>query len=175
LKADSFQGDKVLKELGSFWNISTSEIPGGIRIVKTSNGHMDGDFVYDFEDCPDLALTFIVLCAATGLSSKFFGLGSLKIKESNRLRAIQEELNKVGVELHISQDEKSAFLESPLLATPAFPLEFNTHHDHRIAMSLAILPLAAPLEVIFRDSDVIEKSFPAFWNELTKAGFKISQ
>ncbi len=174
LKSDSLQGDKVLKDLGIFWDISTSEIPDGIRIVKSGSGKMAGDFVFDFEDCPDLALTFIVLCAASGRSAKFNGLSSLKIKESNRLRAIQEELKKVGVELQLSQDEKSAFLESPVLVLPDSPIEFNTHQDHRIAMSLAILPLAAPFEAIFHDSEVSEKSYPAFWKELTKAGFRIS-
>jgi 3-phosphoshikimate 1-carboxyvinyltransferase len=171
LQMNSQQGDKVVAALCEFWNIESQCIPGGVRIRKTNEYFPAAKFSYSFHDCPDLALSFICLCAATGTSGDFSGLSSLRLKESDRLRAIQEEFNKVGVHLLIRNDGNSASLESPKANWPEKLPEFNCHQDHRIAMALVILQAGKQRSAFFSDERVVNKSYPGFWEEIKKAGF----
>jgi 3-phosphoshikimate 1-carboxyvinyltransferase len=171
LQMESQQGDKVVAALCEFWNIESLRIPGGVRIRKAKAYSPAAKFNYSFHDCPDLALSLICICAATGTSGDFSGLSSLRLKESDRLSAIQEELKKVGVHLLIHADGNSASLESPSADWPVNLPEFNCHQDHRIAMSLVILLAGKQRSAVFSDERVVDKSYPGFWEEIKKAGF----
>jgi 3-phosphoshikimate 1-carboxyvinyltransferase len=171
LQMDSPQGDKVVAHLCQFWNIESQGIPGGVRISKTKEYSPEKRFRHSFQDCPDLALSFICLCAATGTSGDFSGLSSLRLKESDRLVAIQEEMKKVGLHLLIHTDGNSASLESQRINWPDKLPEFNCHQDHRIAMSLVILLAGKQRSAAFSNARVVNKSYPGFWEEIKKAGF----
>ena len=171
LQADSMQGDRIAAELATLWNVKTLAIPGGIRITKDSGTEENAEFRFSFHDCPDLALTFICLCAASGRKGYFSGLSSLSIKESDRLHAIRQELRKAGTELKIHSGGDAASLEASAGDWPANPPQFECHGDHRIAMSLSILLAGKQRTAFFSDEKVVAKSYPGFWQELQRAGF----
>lgn len=173
LHPESAQGDRVIADLFRFWHIETKSTSDGIRITKTSEFRAGKKFHYSFENCPDLALTFICLCASSQTVAEFHGLKSLRIKESDRLEAIRQELSKTGIILEVPDEGDSAYLKGPFPEWPVNPPEFSCHKDHRIAMSLAILLAGKNRRAFFDDEVVVKKSFPRFWEEIQKAGFSI--
>ena len=98
LKEKSFQGDQAIAKLMEHFGVTTKYTEDGVTLTKSNiiNGH----FKDNFTDCPDLAQTIIVLCAAKGISGEFFGLESLKIKETDRTKALQTELGKIGADFY---------------------------------------------------------------------------
>lgn len=128
----------------------------------------------DFADYPDLVLPVVVACCLKGVPFRFTGVRNLRIKESDRLSSLQTELKKLGYELIVKDDEVSYVISHPssliLSKTPVF----DTHNDHRIAMSLAPCALLTG-EVIINDAEVVNKSYPDYWKNLEKAGFKIEK
>ena len=126
----------------------------------------------NFINCPDLAQTFAVLCAAMGHACTFYGLQTLKIKETDRVLAIKHELNKLGGDFVENGD---SWKVEPI---PAINLEsnksytLNTYEDHRMAMAFA--PLAVKTTISFDDREVVNKSYPTFWEDMRNLGFKIA-
>jgi 3-phosphoshikimate 1-carboxyvinyltransferase len=123
---------------------------------------------FDFADYPDLAQTVIVLCAAKNIKATFSGLQSLRIKETDRIAALQNELVKFGVKL----EEISA---GNFQLTGAFIMShqhIKTYNDHRMAMAFA--PLALLGRISIEDAEVVQKSYPNFWDEMKKLGFDLS-
>jgi 3-phosphoshikimate 1-carboxyvinyltransferase len=171
LEQDSTQGDRIAADLATFWNVQTQAVPGGIRIIKGSETKENAMFSFSFHDCPDLALTFICLCAASGRKGDFSGLSSLSIKESDRLQVIREELNKAGTELKIHPGGDAASLEASAGNWPVNPPQFECHGDHRIAMALSILLAGKDRSAFFSDERVVGKSYPSYWKDLQKACF----
>lgn len=138
------------------------------EIPSSGIGHTDTS-VIDLKDCPDLAQTIIVCAAAKGLNLKFTGLETLKIKETNRVKALQNELAKIGVEL--IEDNFIYTLNCTRLHFPE-KVSIKTYDDHRMAMAFAPLSVFIP-QLEIEDMDVVEKSYPAFWKDLETAGFKV--
>jgi 3-phosphoshikimate 1-carboxyvinyltransferase len=123
----------------------------------------------DFINCPDLAQTFAVLCAAMGHKCIFTGLQTLKIKETNRILAVKTELQKVGGDF-IEEGDKWTVIPIPadkLLSSAEVTI--NTYADHRMAMAFA--PLATKMTLQFDDVVVVNKSYPTFWQDLERVGF----
>ena len=171
LFTSSHQGDKILRELFLSFGIQTTSLEKGTRIENSGGIHPENVFSYDFEDCPDLALTFIALCASLGLEGRFSGLASLQIKESRRLQVIQSELKKAGIELEADGEFKTAYLKKQQAGWPETVPTFQCHKDHRIAMALSILLAGKTRTAGFDEADVVTKSFPGYWTEIQKAGF----
>jgi 3-phosphoshikimate 1-carboxyvinyltransferase len=169
----SLQGDAILPEIYKSFAVKTELLENGIRLTK--KGKTIEKFEFDFTNQPDLAQSTIVTCAALGIKGRFKGLESLRIKETDRLNALVNELTKFGVkcliksdsELHISNkkpESESKKCQSKILAT---------YNDHRMAMSFA------PLAMIFKEiqienPDVVSKSYPGFWTELNSVGINYS-
>src|SRR5690606_34242436 len=105
----------------------------------------------DFTHCPDLAQTVAVVCAAKGIKGHFTGLESLRIKETDRIAALQHELQKIGADL-LEDGNQWTLSPSPSLPEKAF---FNTYKDHRMAMAFA--PLATHMQVVIEDPAVVRK------------------
>jgi 3-phosphoshikimate 1-carboxyvinyltransferase len=120
---------------------------------------------YDFTDCPDLAQTVAVVAAALGVPLRFTGLHSLRIKETDRIAAIQNELRKFGADMvEVSPD---VFEVQP----GDFQVnnqEVATYEDHRMAMAFAPLAMRGPLTIA--EPGVVRKSYPSYWRELAKVG-----
>lgn len=176
LRQSSLQGDAVLTELMENFGVST-EFKAGGALLK-SDGTLPQKFSYDFIDCPELALSFIVLCAGLGVEGRFSGLKTLEGKESNRVQVIKEELAKMDIELNIIDSNNASIpgnkkAKENLLKIKS--LQFRSGNDHRIAMALGTIAALSSSPVEMDHADVVEKSFPTFWNELKEIGFKISK
>ena len=160
LKEGSFQGDSVLERYFRSFGVETSYQPEGALITKTRP--LNTVINFDLISCPDLAPAMIVTAAALGFEGNFIELNSLRIKESDRLEAIKNELGKAGIKCTITEDSLSFLPQKMEVTQPV-----DTYNDHRIAMAFAPLAiLGKPITV--NDPEVVSKSYPGFWNELQK-------
>lgn len=177
LFAHSLQGDAVLSQMMRQFGVETTFADGKAHLRKAKDTAPVRDFEWDFITCPDLAQTLAATCAGLGVRGLFTGLETLRIKETDRIAALQKELAKVGVIL----EEASPHL-APRHGKPYFILQgearsaslpvFDTYEDHRMAMALA--PLAMRFPVAIREPQVVEKSYPDFWKDLEKMGFAVT-
>jgi 3-phosphoshikimate 1-carboxyvinyltransferase len=140
---------------------------GGVALLKDDRKPIRK--IFDLKDCPDLAQTLIVCCAAFGHDATFTGLETLKIKETNRIKALQTELAKLGVQL--IEKNLTYKLDGSGRVLPA-KIQIETYDDHRMAMAFAPLALIID-EVEIQDPEVVNKSYPDFWKHLQQAGFEI--
>ena len=115
-----------------------------------------------------MAQTVAVVCAAKGIKGYFTGLESLRIKETDRIKALQNELEKIGAVLREDDPEHWTLLPSQSLPHRA---SFLTYKDHRMAMAFA--PLATLMDVEIEKPEVVRKSYPNFWNDMRTVGFNI--
>ncbi len=170
LKEASLQGDSRIQEIMQQLGVTTVRQGNAITLDKTTltGGQQE---ILDLKDCPDLAQTIIVAAAAKGLNLAFTGLETLKIKETNRVKALQNELAKIGVAL--TEENEVYTLECQQLQFPQ-KVSIKTYDDHRMAMAFAPLSLVIP-EVEIEDMDVVEKSYPDYWKDLEKAGFMVKE
>ncbi|MBL7857920.1 MAG: 3-phosphoshikimate 1-carboxyvinyltransferase [Cyclobacteriaceae bacterium] len=161
LMLKSLQGDSVIthimKDLGV---IATTEKD----LVKLTKATSSRAITWDFTHCPDLAQTLAVVCAAKGITGNFTGLESLRIKETDRIAALQQELRKIGADLQESADQWTLIpsLQLPKAAT------FQTYKDHRMAMAFA--PLATQMDISIENPNVVRKSYPRFWDDINTFG-----
>lgn len=169
LKEESLQGDSEIQQLMVNLGVSTARTLNGI--VLTSAPEQSITEVMNLKDCPDLAQTIIVCAAAKGLNLSFTGLETLKIKETNRIEALQNELSKIGVTL--TEDNEVYTLDCSGIYFPE-KITIKTYDDHRMAMAFAPLSLLIA-EVEIEDYQVVEKSYPDFWKDLEKAGFTVTE
>jgi 3-phosphoshikimate 1-carboxyvinyltransferase len=196
LKEHSLQGDSRIAELMRPLGVKTSRTEHGVLLryedgtaeqvamLEDETGLVEGSMpgnsvrgstsdntadVIDLKDCPDLAQTIIVCAAAKGLNLRFTGLETLKIKETNRVKALQNELAKIGVEL-----VEDNFIYTLNCQNLHFPkrVSIRTYDDHRMAMAFAPLSIFVK-ELEIEDMDVVEKSYPDFWKDLDIAGFLV--
>ena len=168
LRKNSNQGDSVLTELMENLGVSTEFKENSVVLRNTGKCQ---DFEWDFTHCPDIAQTIAVIVAQKGVSAKFHGLESLRIKETDRIEAIKVELAKFGTDVTVIGDESIEIIK------PSFELkpntEIETYHDHRMAMAFAPLGLIAPIDIL--DPSVVNKSYPDYWRDLKDAGFSVDE
>ncbi|MCD0489480.1 3-phosphoshikimate 1-carboxyvinyltransferase [Pedobacter sp. MC2016-14] len=170
LKEQSLQGDSRIQEIMQLLGIQTIRKGTGIEISSAIEPQTIDGFL-NLKDCPDLAQTIIVCAAAKGLNLRFTGLETLKIKETDRIKALQNELAKIGVQL--LEDNEVYTLDCTNLNFPEH-ITIKTYDDHRMAMAFAPLSLLIK-EVEIEDYQVVEKSYPDFWKDLEKAGFSVRE
>ncbi|MDP9078470.1 MAG: 3-phosphoshikimate 1-carboxyvinyltransferase [Bacteroidota bacterium] len=161
----SLQGDSVITEIMANFGITSQFKDGGVYLQKEAKPLARK--IFDLKECPDLAQTIIVVCAALGHEATFTGLETLKIKETDRIKALQNELAKIGVKLIEKGQVYKLDCSEKQIPEHVF---INTYDDHRMAMAFAPLALLIP-QVEVEDADVVEKSYPAFWTDLEKVGF----
>ena len=167
LNGYSLQGDSKITEIMANFGITSQFKNGGVFVEKEPK--ILERKIFDLKECPDLAQTIIVVCAALGHNCTFTGLETLKIKETNRVLALQTELAKIGVKL--IEKNLSYKLDCNELHFPE-KMIVNTYEDHRMAMAFA--PLALKIKQLeIEEKQVVDKSYPYFWNDLEKAGFEI--
>jgi|AntRauTorcE11898_2_1112593.scaffolds.fasta_scaffold00222_3 3-phosphoshikimate 1-carboxyvinyltransferase len=166
LKEDSLQGDAVLHDWMKDFGIQTT-FAGEAAWLEKNHSQKPAGFSKDFLLCPDLAQTFMALAAALEVHARFSGLRTLRIKETDRLKAMKSELKKFGVQLQISGDQVEIIPQKLIESHQSI----KTYHDHRMAMALTMLAVRTG-EVIIENPGVVEKSYPGFWKELEKVGFE---
>ncbi len=160
----SLQGDRVIVDMMEQLGVACE--PRTNQILLRKKDHLP-HFSWDFTDCPDLAQTIAVVCATKGIEASFKGLASLRIKETDRIAALQQELSKINAQLIEDGDGWK------LIPSTHLPDEVNIHtyHDHRMAMAFA--PLATIMHVTIEDPAVTRKSYPKFWDDLKSLGFQL--
>ncbi|MCF8284782.1 MAG: 3-phosphoshikimate 1-carboxyvinyltransferase [Sphingobacteriales bacterium] len=168
-KPKSTQGDAILAEWMRDWNVETTFEEDGIRLTHTE--HFAPADLYDFVNCPDIAQTLITLSALRKHALKFTGVDSLRVKETDRLEAMQNELGKLGVEMLIL-DSGHWTLDTGRWTLDA-GLSIESYHDHRMAMAFSILAMVVP-EVTIEHPEVVSKSYPNFWKDMEVLGFSLS-
>ena len=166
-KQNSLQGDRKIALIMENFGIHTQFTDKGIVITKD-------DFIsypksLNLKECPDIAQTLMVIAAGLGIDLEFSGLETLKIKETDRVEAIKKELAKLNVP--VISDEGQTKVWGTKVNFPN-KIEFNTYHDHRMALSLVPLIYHIP-EVTIQNRSVVNKSYPTFWADLESLGFKI--
>ena len=173
LNEASVQGDSVIAEIANLMLVESSfnQEDKTVTITKNQDSLADS-FYYDYLECPDLAQTLIAMLGGLGIEGEFKGLQTLKIKETDRVEAMRNEMAKFGVifeeldednwKLSFNKDFKSK--DAPIIPT---------YEDHRMAMAIAPLCLKFG-PIIIEEPEVVVKSYPDFWKDLESLGFEIT-
>ena len=158
----SIQGDSILSELMVQFGVKT--VFNSDNAIINSEHCLLTEFNYDFTNCPDLVMTFAVLCIGKGIKAEFSGVQNLRIKESDRLNSLKIELEKCGALVELNNDK---IIINPIeLKNPG---RIEVYNDHRIAMSFAPLAsLIGPFEI--ENPSVVNKSYPEFWKQMEGVG-----
>lgn len=170
LRDSSRQGDSVIRYIFSLLGVRTtfaaphSTQPTSVKLSRHTQ-HVDR-LAYDFLNCPDLAQTVVVTCCALGIPFHFTGLASLRIKETDRLKALQHELEKLGFVIHAENDSELVWNGSK--CEPHLDKGIDTYEDHRMAMAFAPLAIKYP-GLRINNPEVVTKSYPDFWSDMQKA------
>jgi 3-phosphoshikimate 1-carboxyvinyltransferase len=161
LKENSLQGDSVIVNIMAELGVKSTFTADGVLLQKNK---ANDTFEWDFTDCPDLAQTVAVVLVAKKIKGIFTGLESLKIKETDRVLALQNELAKIGGTLE-EVEAKTRYAVNSGGSWAETP-RFETYDDHRMAMAFA--PLGMILDVIIEEPGVVAKSYPSYWEDLSK-------
>jgi 3-phosphoshikimate 1-carboxyvinyltransferase len=173
LELESLQGDANIAGWFTQFGVISTQKTDGVLLVKNENIAPE-KLIHDFIENPDVAQTMACLCVAKQIPFNFTGLKTLKIKETDRISALQNELSKFGAELTEPNEGELAWngkinsnilIENPVI---------ETYHDHRMALAFAPMALNG-YRLQISDPMVITKSYPGFWEDLKTAGFTIKE
>jgi 3-phosphoshikimate 1-carboxyvinyltransferase len=167
--SESKQGDAALSHLYEKLGVMTHFDRGKIILSKQSHFTVPHYISMDLKNTPDLAQTIAVSCLGMGVGCKLTGLHTLKIKETDRLMALKIEMEKLGAQVQIT--DNSLELENTNSLKKDVPID--TYNDHRMAMAFAPLGLKVP--IVIKNSGVVSKSYPSFWDDLKRIGFDLDQ
>lgn len=163
----SLQGDALLAELYRDFGVETTFKKDTV-VLKKTHFPQKAHFEYNLNNTPDIAQTIAVTCLGLGATCKLTGLHTLKIKETDRLIAMQNELEKFGIAVFV--DEDTLWIKNTVGILPD-DKEIATYNDHRMAMAFA--PLVLKTKLMIKDAEVVTKSYPGFWSDLEKLGVNI--
>ncbi len=169
----SKQGDSSVRYIFSLLGVKTifetkdEGVPQTVTLRKS--GRRVPRLEYDFVNSPDLAQTFVVVCAMMGVKFHFTGLGTLKIKETDRIEALKTEMRKLG--FVIRDENNSELIWDGERCEPDANAAIDTYEDHR--MALAFAPVAMLQSITINNPQVVTKSYPNYWKDLEMAGFEI--
>jgi len=172
LQQDTLQGDAGIVGLFNCLGVNTEFNADSITLTKKTlsiSGLYSLNF--DFINMPDIAQTAVVTCCMLGISFRFSGLQSLRIKETDRIQALTKELFKLGYRLETEVD--SVLTWNGLISDVEKDPVIETYKDHRMAMAFAPIALRNKHGIKIADPDVVSKSYTNFWKDLENAGFKI--
>ena len=167
-KKDSLQGDAVLQEIYTHLGVQTT-FEGSKINLKKINTKVSESLDLDLANAPDIAQTIVVTCLGLQVKCNLTGLHTLKIKETDRLEALKNEICKFGTSVDITDDSLHLSDSKPLKSGAVV----ETYNDHRMAMAFA--PLALRTEFSIKEAEVVSKSFPDFWKNLAELGFNTSE
>ncbi|MGB3143022.1 MAG: 3-phosphoshikimate 1-carboxyvinyltransferase [Maribacter sp.] len=167
-KHNSLQGDSVLGEIYKSFGVDTEFGEHEITLIKTDR-KLSIENNFDLANAPDIAQTIAVACFGLGVGCHLTGLHTLKIKETDRLVALDTELSKFGAPISVT-DKTLTLLPSEHINPE---VTVDTYNDHRMAMAFA--PLAMKTSLFVNDAEVVSKSYPDFWNDLEQLHFKVTE
>lgn len=167
-KKNSLQGDSVLAEIYQDFGVKTVFNENKTITISKSNHKINNlqPITYNLQQSPDIAQTIAVTCFGLGLGCHLTGLHTLKIKETDRIQALKNELENIGASVSITNNsislKSSKFIKENIT--------IKTYQDHRMAMAFA--PLALKTSLIIEDAEVVSKSYPDFWDDLKSCGIQ---
>ena len=160
-KQKSLQGDSVLSEIYKSFGVQTTFKENSI-ILEKINGFKNPDRVsFDLIKAPDIAQTISVTAFGMGIACDLTGLHTLKIKETDRLVALDVELKKLGADISVTNESLHLKSATSIKADVAI----DTYQDHRMAMAFA--PLLLKTSIIINEAAVVSKSYPTFWEDFS--------
>lgn len=163
LKENSLQGDSAIVDIMTQLGVKSTFTKDGVLLTKII---AQPALTWDFTNCPDLAQTVVVTCVAKGIEATFTGIESLKIKETDRIFALQNELKKFGGSLTEVIPNTEYKVRGSGFAFGNTAISIATYDDHRMAMAFA--PLAMLTDITIEEPHVVVKSYPSFWEDLKK-------
>lgn len=167
-KKESLQGDSCLAEIYQHFGVQTVFGDNFITLKKEKESAKEV-LVIDLKNAPDIAQTIAVTCFAEGIACNLVGLHTLKIKETDRLVALHDELSKLGATISVT--DKSLHLEEA--SEIKENIAIKTYNDHRMAMAFAPLALKVPIQIL--NAEVVTKSYQKFWDDMQQIGIKIRE
>lgn len=172
LTAQQIQGDAVIADIATKFGVQTTYNNKAVTLTKTAQVQ-PAHFQYDFLECPDLAQTVVSFCAALQTAVNCNGLQTLRIKETDRIAALDIELQKLGLASLVEIDSNAWKLNILDQSQIHINLPIHTYEDHRMAMAFAPLVIKTN-EILIEEPNVVTKSYPLFWKDLAALGFTIS-
>lgn len=166
-KENSLQGDAILSEIYNNLGVS-SKFNNSVLTIEKVSDDLPNSLELDLSNTPDIAQTIAISCLGLKINCNLTGLHTLKIKETDRLLALKNEIKKLGTNIEISNNSLEINSPKPLLNN----VEIKTYNDHRMAMSFA--PLMLRTDIYINDANVVSKSYPNFWNDLEKLGLNLA-
>lgn len=163
---DSLQGDSKVAEFYKLLGIETRFDKESIRLSKVENFKLPQKIELDLNDTPDLAQTIAVTCLGLEVECVLTGLHTLKVKETDRLVALKNEIEKFGAEIFITTES----LHLKPISNLNSEVKIKTYQDHRMAMAFAPLALKTDLDIL--NPEVVSKSFPDFWEKMKMLGLQ---
>ena len=167
-KESSLQGDSVLSEIYKDFGVETTFLNNEMKLVKVNDCQV-ATINCELNNAPDIAQTIAVTCLGLGVNCYLEGLRTLKIKETDRLVALKTEIEKFGTKVSITNDSLSISNIQPLNNN----IEVETYKDHRMAMAFA--PLGLRANFVINKAEVVSKSYPDFWKDLSQIGFSLKE
>jgi len=172
LRLQSLQGDAAQSEwFENYFGVQSKQLGNDIQLIKLKAPEIK-IVELDFIENPDIAQTFAVLAVCQKIPFHFKGLATLKIKETDRIQALKNELSKFGATLTEPADGELAWDGTFDQSFVNQPPVIETYHDHRMALAFAPAAMVYP-KIIINDPKVITKSYPSYWDDLKKVGFRI--
>lgn len=158
-KGKSLQGDSVLATIYKEFGVISTFNEHTLTLEKDPSYQQVKKVAFDLIKAPDIAQTIAVTCFGMGIACDLTGLHTLKIKETDRLVALETELGKLGATITIT--DKSLHLEAAKQIKEN--ISIDTYQDHRMAMAFA--PLLLKTKLIINEPEVVSKSYPTFWED----------
>lgn len=159
-KQTSLQGDSVLQEIYKSFGVTTTFNEHTITLTKTPNFTLPKKVEFDLVKAPDIAQTIAVTAFGLGVACHMSGLHTLKIKETDRIVALDNELSKLGASIETSDETLTVNVFTGDINSDIY---IKTYNDHRMAMAFA--PLLLKTNINIDDAGVVSKSYPSYWDD----------
>ena len=164
LRSDSLQGDRAVRTYFEQLGVATREEADGLHLVQTHS--VTEYFMADMAATPDLVPAIAVTCALKGVPFRLSGVANLRVKETDRLQALCNEMARLGVTL-LCPDADTLLCDTTSAPTTEGCPRMATYGDHRMAMALAPAALVRG-SVEIEDPEVVNKSYPDYWDHLAR-------
>ena len=172
LYQNSVQPDYHLISFFSLLGVESKFHNSYVVLKKVKNANIPFKISWHFNNSPDFALTAFVACLGLNLELHASGLDTLPYKESNRIESIKKEFSKFNCLVSVENNNKIIMKPNQLILNKKI-IDIETYNDHRVALCFSSLALLG-YQLRIHNPNVINKSYPDFYNDLAKFGISIN-